>query len=108
MDEIVVLGTNAERVKQELALRLATDFRPHSHHYRALEDARASATGAASIDVGPLRVCLTFTSWGDGVFPVLAELDRDGALVAVRVQLHTDVSDAVLRALDDLPPRRGA
>ena len=54
---------------------LAIDFRPHSHHFHALAAARKSKHGAGTIDVGGAKVCLFFTSWGDGVFPVYLDLD---------------------------------
>ncbi len=87
VDEVVALGTRAEQERDARGLRLATDFRPHSHHWRALEAARASPHEAASVDVGPLRVCLAFTRQGDGIFPVHRELDVHGRLVGVRVTL---------------------
>lgn len=87
VDEVVALGTKAEEVKAAHAFKLATDFRPHSHHFQALAIARASPAGAASLDVAHLRVCLAFTGCGDGVFPVFRELDVAGRLCGVRVQL---------------------
>jgi hypothetical protein len=86
-------GTAAEALKDQQGYLLATDFRPHSHHYQALERARASATQSACIDVGRARVCLFFTSWGDGLFPVFLDSGADGALVQVRIQLRTEASE---------------
>ncbi len=77
----------AERLKSEHHWLLATDFRPHSHHFHALAAARASKLGAGTIDVGDARVCLFFTSWGDGVFPIYVDRDRDDRPVQLRVQL---------------------
>lgn len=87
VDEVVALGTRAEELKASSGFKLATDYRPHSHHFQALALARASAVQAASLDVGSLRVCLAFTGCGDGVFPVFAERDGAGQLCGVRVQL---------------------
>ncbi len=102
IDEIVMLGTQAEETMAARGWKLATDFRPHSHHYRALSLARASSTGSGTIDVAHLRVCLAFTSWGDGVFPVLRELDARGDLIGVRVQLRTAETEAVMREVNRL------
>lgn len=66
---------------------LMVDFRPHSHHWQVMRQVRASATGSASIDVGGARVLFATTGRGDGVFPVQADRDTDGSLVAVRVAL---------------------
>jgi hypothetical protein len=96
VDEVVERGTAAEKLRTERGWKLATDFRPHSHHWAALEQARAAATESATIDVGALRVCLFFTSWGDGMFPVFVDRAADGTPVQVRIQLHTADSAAAM------------
>jgi hypothetical protein len=90
----------AERHKAANHWLLATDLRPHSHHFRALAAARKSPQGAGTIDVGGAKVCLFFTSWGDGVFPIYADLDHDERPVQIRVQLNTDASMAAMRAVN--------
>lgn len=100
VDEIVERGTAAEKLKAERGWKLATDFRPHSHHWAALEIARAAETESATIDVGDLRVCLFFTTWGDGMFPVFVDLGADGQPVQVRIQLHTNDSAAAMAAVN--------
>jgi len=92
IDEIVRRGTAAEELQAQRGWRLACDFRPHSHHWQALEQARSSPTESATIDVGGVKVCLFFTTWGDGVFPVFLDLAADGTPVQVRIQLHTPAS----------------
>jgi hypothetical protein len=77
----------AARLKAEHHWLLAIDLRPHSHHFHALAAARASANGAGTIDVAGARVCLFFTSWGDGVFPIYLDLDEHERPVQLRVQL---------------------
>lgn len=62
--EVVERGTAAEKLRTERGWKLATDFRPHSHHWALLEIARAAETESATIDVGDLRGCLFFTTWG--------------------------------------------
>lgn len=96
VDEVVAAGGNAEALKAASGFKLATDFRPHSHHYQALALARASPVQAASLDVAHLRVCLAFTGCGDGVFPVFVERDAAGGLCGVRVQLFTADADEAL------------
>lgn len=92
VDEIVERGRAAEALVAERGWKLATDFRPHSHHWALLEQARAAATESATIDVGDLRVCLFFTTWGEGMFAVFADLGADGTRVQIRIQLHTEES----------------
>ena len=98
--EIVERGTAAEELKEERGWKLATDFRPHSHHWQALEAARASPTESATIDVDGLRVCLFMTSWGDGLFPIFADLAADDALVQIRIQLRTADSEEAMASVN--------
>ncbi len=100
IEEIVARGEAAEALKAERGWKLATDFRPHSHHWQALESVRASTTESATIDVDGRQVCLLMTSWGDGVFPVFCDRDADDRLLRVRVQFHTAESDAAMAAVN--------
>jgi hypothetical protein len=78
----------AADLKSENHWLLAADLRPHSHHFQALAQARKSKLGAGTIEVGGAQVCLFFTSWGDGVFPVFLDLDHDDKPLQLRVQLN--------------------
>jgi hypothetical protein len=82
----------ADKIKAENRWLLATDFRPHSHHFHALAAARKSPHGAGTIEVGGAKVCLFFTSWGDGVFPIYLDVDTKQRPVQVRVQLAMEVA----------------
>ncbi|MFG2985419.1 hypothetical protein ACGFYQ_29865 [Streptomyces sp. NPDC048258] len=77
------------RWKEETGRRMAVDFRPHSHHWQVMRQVRASEAEAGTVDVGDARLLCTMTSWGDGYFPVFADLDVSGDLVAVRVRFRT-------------------
>ena len=90
----------ADRLKAEHHWLLATDLRPHSHHFHALAAARKSKQGAGTIEVGGARVCLFFTSWGDGVFPIYLDLDHTDQPVQLRVQLNTTDSVAAMHAVN--------
>jgi hypothetical protein len=90
----------AERIKAENNWLLATDFRPHSHHFHALAAARANANGAGEIDLGASKMLLFFTSWGDGVYPIYLDLDAEDHPVRVRIQLATEESNAAMRAVN--------
>ncbi|HET9993601.1 MAG TPA: hypothetical protein VFQ65_33920 [Kofleriaceae bacterium] len=89
-----------ERVKAENHWLLASDLRPHSHHFHALSAARASKQGAGTVAVGGATALLFFTSWGDGVFPIYLDSDADDRPVQLRVQLNTAESNAALRAVN--------
>ncbi|MFF8609498.1 hypothetical protein ACF06X_26570 [Streptomyces sp. NPDC015346] len=78
------------RWKDETGRRMAVDFRPHSHHWQIMREVRASHVEAGSVELGDARVLCAMTSWGDGSFPVIADLDSSGDLLAVRVRFaHT-------------------
>jgi len=48
---------------------------------------RAAEFGRGQIDIGGARVLGFSTTWGDGVFPVEADVDGAGRVVGVRVCL---------------------
>jgi len=93
-------GLAAEKLKAANHWLLATDYRPHSHHFHALAAARKSKQGAGTIAVGKAKVCLFFTSWGDGVFPIYLDVDHEDKPVQVRIQLATAASNAALGAVN--------
>ena len=93
-------AVQAAQLKAEHRWLLATDLRPHSHHFHALAAARASKHGAGTLEVGGIKVCLFFTSWGDGVFPIYLDLDANDRPLRVRVQLHTADSTAAMTAVN--------
>lgn len=88
------------RKKAENKWLLATDFRPHSHHFLALAAARANPSGAGEMEIAGSRMVLFFTSWGDGVYPIYLETDHDDRPVRVRIQLATEESNAAMRAVN--------
>ena len=91
---------DAERRKAAKHLLLATDLRPHSHHFVALAAARQSKDGAGTIEVGGAKVCLFFTSWGDGVFPIYLDRDQHDRPVQLRVQLNTADAIAAMHSVN--------
>ncbi len=93
-------GDKAARLKSENDWAFATDCRPHTHHYYALAEARASKHGAGTLELAGTQLMLMFTSWGDGVFPIYLELDSHDHPVAVRIQLATEASNAAMRAVN--------
>jgi hypothetical protein len=67
--------------------KFGLDFRPHSHHWKVMARVRASRTESGTVTVGGAEILFAMTSWGDGFFPVEADYDAAGSLVAVRVNL---------------------
>ncbi|MFF4221186.1 hypothetical protein [Streptomyces nondiastaticus] len=74
------------RWKEESGRRMMVDFRPHSHHWQVMRQVRASEVEAGTVDIGDARLLCAMTGWGDGYFPVFADLDPSGSVVAVRVR----------------------
>lgn len=83
--EAVEKAIALERWKERTGRRIMVDFRPHSHHWQVMRQVRASAGEAGTVDIGDARLLCAMTGRGDGVFPVSADLDASGAVVAVRV-----------------------
>ncbi|MFI8350067.1 hypothetical protein [Streptomyces sp. NPDC085596] len=69
----------------ETGRRLMVDLRPHSHHWQIMRRLRASELESGTVDIGPARLLCAMTACGDGYFPVSADLDASGGVVAVRV-----------------------
>jgi hypothetical protein len=67
--------------------KLAVDLRPHSHHWQVMREVRASPTSSGAIDVAGARILFAMTGRGDGFFPVYADRDASGALVALRIDV---------------------
>ena len=82
----------ASKIKAENHWLLATDFRPHSHHFHALAAARKSPRQAGTIEVGGAKIVLFVTGWGDGVFPIYTDLDAKDRPVQIRIQLSSEVT----------------
>lgn len=71
-------------------LRAGIDLRPHSHHYYMMAQVRTTKTGSGTPEVGGAQICGFHTSIGDGWFPVVRDLDRDGRLIRVRIFVGAD------------------
>ncbi len=78
----------------------ATDFRPHSDHWRMLRNISQHENEAGEIELGASRCCGFMTSWGDGFFPVYVDLDENGSLIQIRVELGTDETLAGMRMVN--------
>lgn len=82
-------GAAVENYRDQQALQMAGDFRPHSHHWRVMKPARESATESGITEIDGMKVCNFMTTWGDGLFEVYQDFDDSGQLARIRVQLET-------------------
>jgi hypothetical protein len=81
--------------------KMARDFRPHSHHHAVMSLVRASATDSGTITVGGASMTTFMTRWGDGIYPVLRELDAEGRLVRIRVDLGNEDTVKRMQAVEE-------
>lgn len=81
-------GMAVQEHKQSKNLGMATDFRPHSHHWQVMRETRSSRTESGTTDVDGVRVCNFMTTWGDGVFEVHRDLSSSAELVQLRIELE--------------------
>jgi hypothetical protein len=80
-------GIATEEYTQNHNLKLATDYRPHSHHWQVMEATRNSVTESGTTIVGGEMVCNFMTTWGDGIFEVYRDLAKFDELVQIRIEL---------------------
>jgi hypothetical protein len=90
IDEALRLFTVLLEARAALSAVVATDFRPHSHHYYVMEQIRSTPNMSGTLDVGGARLCAFHTGCGDGYFPILCDLDRNGRLVRLRIDLQLE------------------
>ncbi|MER7000359.1 hypothetical protein [Streptomyces sp. NPDC000410] len=91
MSEAIEKARAVQSWKEETGRRMMVDFRPHSHHWQVMRQVRASEFEAGTVDIGDARLLCAMTTWGDGYFPVSADLDASGAVVAVRVSFSDTI-----------------
>jgi hypothetical protein len=80
-------GLAVEAYRDQKGLKFATDYRPHSHHWRVMEPSRISPTESGTTEIAGVTVLNFMTTWGDGVFAVHRDLSATGELVQLRIEL---------------------
>lgn len=104
IEEIVEHGLKVEELIKDQGLKMATDFRPHSHHYQAMKQVRATDTESGVVEVGGAKMCVFMTSWGDGMFPLISDKDKDGQLLRLRLDLGNQEMVQILGSLNIANP----
>lgn len=82
--------------------KLAVDFRPHTHHWQVMRDVRATQTESSVIDLCDSQLCMFMTTWGDGAFPVEADLDSSGQMLRLRIEVGCDKTVERQRGVEEL------
>jgi hypothetical protein len=80
--------------------KFAVDFRPHTHQWQVMSKVRTSPSESGTVEVAGAQVAMFMTIWGDGAFPVEADLDANGQVLRLRVELGCDKIVAQQRELD--------
>lgn len=89
-----------EAVRNGGQFRFAFDFRPHSHPYHLLAQIRRTPSEAGVLDVGGALACGFMTTWGDGEFPVLLDLDAHGRPVRCGLFFATNEAQQGIREVN--------
>jgi hypothetical protein len=94
------IARDLDALKQSGQFRFAWDFRPHTHPYYLLAQIRKHQNEAGILLVGGLGCCGFATSWGDGEFPVMLDLDASGRPVRCGIAFATPEAAANMRAVN--------
>ena len=101
VEEAAEREEEVERLCEENDWKMARDFRPHSHHHAVMSQVDVSDTESGTVEVGGARMTTFMTSWGDGAYVVLRELDAEGRLVRVRIDLGSEETVRRMRAVEE-------
>lgn len=83
-------GLAVQQYRDRHSLKIAADYRPHSHHWQVMKPIRENApTESGTTEIGGEKVCNFMTTWGDGLFQVYRDLDDSGELVQIRIEMET-------------------
>jgi hypothetical protein len=88
LEEAEQHGLAVQQYRESHSLKLAGDFRPHSHQWQVMTPTRVSATESATVEIDGVSICNFMTTWGDGLFAVHRELSQSGELVQIRIELE--------------------
>jgi len=90
VDSALENGVAVQEYRDKHSLKIATDYRPHSHHWHAMKAIRnGSPTESSTTELDSVKVCNFMTTWGDGLFAIHRDLAENGELVQVRIEMET-------------------
>jgi hypothetical protein len=97
---IATVGDVAQPLQQRVAhkgLKVTVDYRPHDNLEKLNAQIRAAELRAGSVILDGARACGCDNRWGDGVFSVARDLDRDGRVIRVRFDVGNEETQARTR-----------
>jgi hypothetical protein len=89
-----------EELQRRDGLKFARAKRPHSHDEMLMSQIRSTPTSSGVVSLGGAIFCGFATTWGDGLFDVYRDLDGDGRLVQIRLELGTPERQKLIRAIE--------
>lgn len=89
-----------DALKSSGQFRFAWDFRPHTHPYYMLAQIRRNQNEAGVLNLGGTMACGFMTSWGDGEFPVLIDLDAQNRPIRCGIFFATQEAMANMQAVN--------
>lgn len=95
------LAQQLDQLRNTGQYRFAFDYRPHTHPYYLLAQLRENPTEAGVLDVGGMLACGFMTTWGDGEYPVLLDLDAQNRPIRCGIFLATQESMANVQAVNN-------
>lgn len=90
-----------DEMKQTESLKLAVDFRPHSHHWQLMEQVRRNKTEAGTIEIGAAKICGFMTTWGDAIYDILLASGADGKPVQLIIDCGNEAMVTRQRDFED-------
>jgi hypothetical protein len=100
-DEARGLAQRVHALRSE-SRKFALDFRPHTHHWQVMRSVRATQTESGVLDLCNSQLCMFMTTWGDGAFPVEADLDASGQILRLRIEVGCDKTVERMRDMEEL------
>jgi len=99
VDEVGEHAAPIQAAMEERGLALAVDYRPHCHVEQINRQVRSQASRAGEIRVNDRRVCGFDNRWGDGVYAIVRDVDSDGRLVRVRMDVGAESVQRSMRRM---------
>ncbi|MGE0791072.1 MAG: DUF2185 domain-containing protein [Sandaracinaceae bacterium] len=97
VEEVGKFAAPIQAAIAERKLAVAVDYRLHCHIEQINRQVRAREARAGEILVEGRRVCGFDNRWGDGIFGVVRDVDAEGRVVRVRMDVGNDETQRRMR-----------
>ena len=89
-------GPVQERIERD-SLHVCVDYRPHDNLERLNAQVRTRSLRAGTLVLDGHKACGFDNRWGDGIFPVIRDLDAGGREVRVRLDVGNEQMQSLMR-----------